>query len=92
MSPLLWTVMVDGLKKQSKIRIFKAGVKAVRDTRRCCRARLKISYALRFSSENWNRPKKEIARRSYGIAGQQFILDETKTLMDNNISYKPLAI
>ena len=60
-------IIMDGngrwAKKQSKIRIFghKVGVKAVRDTvEGAAEIGLKFLTLYAFSSENWNRPKKEI--------------------------------
>ena len=57
----LWT-MVDGLKNNQKLDAgHKVGVKAVRDTVEGA-AQIGLSFLTlyAFSSENWNRPKKEI--------------------------------
>ena len=89
-------IIMDGngrwAKKQSKIRIFghKVGVKAVRDTVEGA-AEIGLSYLTlyAFSSENWNRPKKEIDALMELLVNS--ILDETKTLMENNIRLQAIG-
>ena len=89
-------IIMDGngrwAKKQSKIRIFghKVGVKAVRDTVEGA-AEIGLSYLTlyAFSSENWNRPKKEIDALMELLVNT--ILDETKTLMENNIRLQAIG-
>ena len=73
-------------KSKGKLRVFghKNGVKAVRDTVEGA-AEIGIEYLTlyAFSSENWNRPEKEVnALMTLLVAA---INKETKTLMDNNI-------
>ena len=89
-------IIMDGngrwAKKQSKIRIFghKVGVKAVRDTvEGAAELGLKYLTLYAFSSENWNRPKKEIDALMELLVNT--ILDETKTLMDNNIKLEAIG-
>ena len=89
-------IIMDGngrwAKKQSKIRIFghKVGVKAVRDTvEGAAELGLKYLTLYAFSSENWNRPKKEIDALMELLV--KTILDETKTLMDNNIRLQAIG-
>ena len=89
-------IIMDGngrwAKKQSKIRIFghKVGVKAVRDTVEGA-AQIGLNYLTlyAFSSENWNRPKKEIDALMELLVNT--ILDETKTLMENNIRLQAIG-
>lgn len=89
-------IIMDGngrwAKKQSKIRIFghKVGVKAVRDTvEGAAELGLKYLTLYAFSSENWNRPKKEIDALMELLVNT--ILDETKTLMENNIRLQAIG-
>ena len=89
-------IIMDGngrwAKKQSKIRIFghKVGVKAVRDTvEGAAELGLKFLTLYAFSSENWNRPKKEIDALMELLVNT--IIDETKTLMDNNIRLQAIG-
>ena len=89
-------IIMDGngrwAKKQSKSRIFghKVGVKAVRDTvEGAAELGLKYLTLYAFSSENWNRPKKEIDALMELLVNT--ILDETKTLMDNNIRLEAIG-
>ena len=89
-------IIMDGngrwAKKQSKIRIFghKVGVKAVRDTvEGAAELGLKYLTLYAFSSENWNRPKKEIDALMELLVNT--ILDETKTLMENNIRLEAIG-
>ena len=89
-------IIMDGngrwAKKQSKLRVFghKVGVKAVRDTVEGA-AELGLTFLTlyAFSSENWNRPKREIDALMQLLVNT--ILDETKTLMDNNIKLKAIG-
>ena len=73
-------------KSKGKLRIFghKNGVKAVRDTVEGA-AKIGIEYLTlyAFSSENWNRPEKEVNALMTLLVSA--INNEKKTLMDNNI-------
>ena len=73
-------------KSKGKLRIFghKNGVKAVRDTVEGA-AEIGIKYLTlyAFSSENWNRPEKEVNALMTLLVSA--INKETKTLMYNNI-------
>jgi len=73
-------------KSKGKLRIFghKNGVKAVRDTVEGA-AEIGIEYLTlyAFSSENWNRPEKEVNALMTLLVSA--VNKETKTLMDNNI-------
>ena len=73
-------------KTKGKFRIFghKSGVKAVRDTIEGA-SEIGIDYLTlyAFSTENWNRPKKEVDALMFLLVST--INKETKTLMDNNI-------
>ena len=73
-------------KSKGKLRIFghTNGVKAVRDTVEGA-AEIGIEYLTlyAFSSENWNRPEKEVNALMTLLVSA--INKETKTLMDNNI-------
>ena len=73
-------------KTKGKFRIFghKSGVKAVKDTVEGA-AEIGINYLTlyAFSTENWNRPKKEVDALMSLLVST--INKETKTLMDNNI-------
>ena len=89
-------IIMDGngrwAQKQSKIRIFghKVGVKAVRDTvEGAAEIGLKFLTLYAFSSENWNRPKKEIDALMELLVNT--IHKETKTLMENNIRLKAIG-
>ncbi|MBL4752411.1 MAG: isoprenyl transferase [Flavobacteriales bacterium] len=83
-------IIMDGngrwAKKKGRLRIFghKNGVLAVRDTVEGA-AELGIKYMTMyaFSTENWNRPKREIAALMKLLVST--INKETKTLMKNNI-------
>ena len=94
--PVHIAIIMDGngrwAKKQSKIRIFghKVGVKAVRDTvEGAAEIGLKYLTLYAFSSENWNRPKHEIDALMELLVNT--IIDETKTLMDNNIKLEAIG-
>ena len=73
-------------KSKGKLRIFghNNGVKAVRDTVEGA-AEIGIEYLTlyAFSTENWNRPEKEVNALMTLLVSA--INKETKTLMDNNI-------
>jgi len=73
-------------KSKAKLRVFghKNGVKAVRDTVEGA-AEIGIKYLTlyAFSTENWNRPEKEVNALMTLLVSA--INKETKTLMDNNI-------
>ena len=73
-------------KTKGKFRVFghKSGVKAVRDTVEGA-AEIGIDFLTlyAFSTENWNRPKKEVDALMSLLVST--INKETKTLMDNNI-------
>ena len=73
-------------KTKGKFRIFghKSGVKAVRDTVEGA-AEIGINYLTlyAFSTENWNRPKKEVDSLMSLLVST--INKETKTLMNNNV-------
>jgi len=73
-------------KSKGKLRVFghKNGVKAVRNTVEGA-AEIGIEYLTlyAFSSENWNRPEKEVNALMTLLVSA--INKETKTLMDNNI-------
>ena len=83
-------IIMDGngrwAKMKGKHRLFghKNGVKAVRDTVEGA-AEIGIEYLTlyAFSSENWNRPEKEVNALMTLLVSA--INKETKTLMDNNI-------
>jgi len=83
-------IIMDGngrwAKTKGKLRLFghQNGVKAVRDTVEGA-AKLGIKYLTlyAFSTENWNRPEKEVNALMTLLVSA--IHKETKTLMDNNI-------
>ncbi|MFT4968415.1 MAG: undecaprenyl diphosphate synthase [Chitinophagales bacterium] len=83
-------VIMDGngrwAKEKGKNRIFghKNGVGSVREVSEAC-AELGVKYLTlyAFSSENWNRPKLEVAALMELLV--RTIGNETKTLMKNNI-------
>ena len=79
-------------KNRGKLRIFghKNGVEAVRDTIEGA-AEIGIKYITlyAFSSENWNRPEKEVNALMTLLVSA--INKETKTLMDNNIQLKTIG-
>lgn len=89
-------IIMDGngrwAKQQSKLRVFghKGGVKAVRDTvEGAAELGLKYLTLYAFSTENWNRPKKEVDALMELLVNT--ILKETKTLMDNNIRLEAIG-
>ena len=79
-------------KSKGKFRVFghQSGVKAVRDTvEGAAEIGLKYITLYAFSTENWNRPKREVnALMSLLIST---INKETKTLLDNNIRLKSIG-
>ena len=79
-------------KNKGKLRVFghQSGVKAVRDTvEGAAEIGLKYITLYAFSTENWNRPKREVnALMSLLIST---INKETKTLLDNNIRLKSIG-
>ena len=79
-------------KSKGKLRIFghTNGVKAVRDTVEGA-AEIGIEYLTlyAFSSENWNRPEKEVNALMTLLVSA--INKETKTLMDNNIQLSTIG-
>jgi undecaprenyl diphosphate synthase len=89
-------VIMDGngrwAKQKGKSRIFghQNGVKAVRETIECA-AEMGVKYLTlyAFSTENWNRPKLEVASLMELLVIT--INKEIKTLMDNNISLKAIG-
>jgi len=89
-------IIMDGngrwAKKRGNQRIFghKNGVAAVRDTVEAC-AELNIKYLTlyAFSTENWNRPKKEIDALMSLLV--QTIHAETSTLLKNNVKLNAIG-
>ena len=88
--PLHVAVIMDGngrwAKQRGKLRVFghRNGVKAVKETiEASAKAGIKFITLYAFSTENWNRPKKEVD------ALMELLVDtinkETKTLNKNNI-------
>ena len=79
-------------KSKGKLRVFghKNGVEAVRDTIEGA-AEIGIKYITlyAFSSENWNRPEKEVNALMTLLVSA--INKETNTLMDNNIQLKTIG-
>ena len=79
-------------KSKGKFRIFghKGGVEAVRDTvEGAAEIGLKYITLYAFSTENWNRPKKEIDSLMSLLVST--INKETKTLLDNNIRLEAIG-
>ena len=79
-------------KKKGKLRIFghKNGVKAVRDTiEGAVEIGIKYVTLYAFSSENWNRPEKEVNALMTLLVSA--INKETKTLIDNNIQLRTIG-
>ena len=78
--------MVDGPKKQGAARIFghKSAVQSVRDITEGC-AELGIEYLTlyAFSTENWSRPKAEVAGLMRLLVNT--IRKELRTLLKNNV-------
>ena len=94
--PLHIAITMDGngrwAKTKGKLRVFghKNGVKAVRDTVEGA-AEIGIKYLTlyAFSTENWDRPKKEVDALMSLLVST--IHKETKTLMDNNIRLESIG-
>jgi undecaprenyl diphosphate synthase len=94
--PLHIAITMDGngrwAKTKGKFRVFghKNGVKAVRDTVEGA-AEIGIKYLTlyAFSTENWDRPKKEVDALMSLLVST--IHKETKTLMDNNIRLESIG-
>ena len=89
-------IIMDGngrwAKQQSKLRVFghKGGVKAVRDTvEGAAEIGLKYLTLYAFSTENWNRPQREVNALMELLVNT--ISKETKTLMDNNIRLEAIG-
>jgi len=83
-------IIMDGngrwAKKKGKLRVFghRNGVAAVRDTvEGAAELGIKHMTMYAFSTENWNRPKREVAALMKLLVST--INKETKTLMKNNI-------
>jgi len=89
-------VIMDGngrwAKSKGKLRVFghQNGVKAVREVTEGC-AELGIPYLTlyAFSTENWNRPQKEVIALMSLLV--ETIRKELKTLNDNNIRLKAIG-
>ena len=79
-------------KSKGKLRVFghKNGVKAVRDTvEAAAEIGIKFLTLYAFSTENWNRPSKEVNALMTLLVSA--INKETKTLMDNNIKLSTIG-
>ena len=94
--PLHIAITMDGngrwAKTKGKFRFFghKNGVKAVRDTvEGAAEIGIKHLTLYAFSTENWNRPKKEVDALMSLLVST--IHKETKTLMDNNIRLESIG-
>lgn len=89
-------VIMDGngrwAKKKGRLRTFghQGGVKAVRETTEAA-AEIGVKYLTlyAFSTENWNRPKKEVNALMTLLV--KTINRETKTLMDNDIRLQAIG-
>ncbi|MDP4290169.1 MAG: isoprenyl transferase [Bacteroidota bacterium] len=94
--PLHIAVIMDGngrwAKQRGKLRVFghESGVIAVRETAEACaEIGVKFLTLYAFSTENWNRPKKEVdALMSLLVKS---LNKETKTLMDNDIRLRAIG-
>tara|TARA_B100000700_G_C15037200_1_gene853391 strand:+ start:11 stop:736 length:726 start_codon:yes stop_codon:yes gene_type:complete len=89
-------IIMDGngrwAKNKGKFRVFghQSGVKAVRDTvEGAAEIGLKYLTLYAFSTENWNRPKKEIDALMSLLVST--INKETKTLLENNIKLEAIG-
>lgn len=79
-------------KNKGKFRVFghQSGVKAVRDTvEGAAEIGLKYITLYAFSTENWNRPKREVNALMSLLVST--INKETKTLLDNNIRLEAIG-
>tara|TARA_Y100000389_G_C17394068_1_gene481539 strand:+ start:226 stop:960 length:735 start_codon:yes stop_codon:yes gene_type:complete len=79
-------------KSKGKFRVFghQSGVKAVRDTvEGAAEIGLKYITLYAFSTENWNRPKREVNALMSLLVST--INKETKTLLDNNIRLEAIG-
>ena len=79
-------------KNKGKFRVFghQSGVKAVRDTvEGAAEIGLKYITLYAFSTENWNRPQKEVNALMSLLVST--INKETKTLLDNNIRLESIG-
>ena len=79
-------------KSKGKLRMFghNNGVKAVRDTvEAAAEIGIKFLTLYAFSTENWNRPSKEVNALMTLLVSA--INKETKTLMDNNIKLSTIG-
>ena len=79
-------------KNKGKLRVFghKNGVKAVRDTvKGAAKIGIKFLTLYAFSSENWNRPEKEVNALMTLLVSA--INRETRTLMENNIRLRTIG-
>ena len=79
-------------KSKGKFRVFghQSGVKAVRDTLEgAAEIGLKYITLYAFSTENWNRPKREVNALMSLLVST--INKETKTLLDNNIRLEAIG-
>jgi len=89
-------IIMDGngrwAKSRGKPRVFghQHGVKSVREATEAA-AELGVNYLTlyAFSTENWNRPKREIDALMHLLV--RTINKETRTLMDNNIRLKAIG-
>jgi len=94
--PIHVAVTMDGngrwAKQRGKFRVFghQNAIKAVRDTTEAA-AELGIKYLTlyTFSSENWNRPDKEVNALMQLLS--RTLNSETKTLLDNNIKLNTIG-
>ncbi len=89
-------IIMDGngrwAKKQGKLRIFghNQGVKTVREiTEACAKVGIKYLTLYAFSTENWNRPKREVDALMKLLVTS--IKKEIKTLHDNDISLSAIG-
>ena len=94
--PLHIAITMDGngrwAKEKGKFRIFghQSGVKAVKDTvEGAAEVGIKFLTLYAFSTENWNRPEKEVNALMSLLVST--INKETKTLMDNDIKLQSIG-
>jgi len=94
--PVHIAITMDGngrwAKQKGFQRVFghKNAIEAVRDTTEAC-AELGVDYLTlyTFSSENWNRPQKEVTALMELL--KMTIKSETKTLLDNDIRFNTIG-